>query len=176
MRTIMTLLFCKRTVFSIVITLFLILLPGLVFSQTTGNHTVSVSVNAVTVMQINGGTRNLNISSAVATAGVNKIGDVTDGMSLLLWGTNSTPRKITIRTNITPVFSLKAQATNITMVSGMYATTPEVTFLVQNNDYNFITGIGCSSGSANVLYTASALASQGIGTETHTITFTITTE
>jgi hypothetical protein len=169
MRTKMISLFCKRTIFSIAITLFLILLPRLVFSQTSQNHPVTVTTTAVNIIQINGGNIALNIAVANATAGVDQMSSLPNQISTLIWGTNSTPRKITIRTNLTPQkYTLKAVAINPTV--GTEAS--EVT--LSTTDQNFITGIGCSSGNASVRYTGIALASKGIGMDSHTITFTIT--
>jgi hypothetical protein len=47
----------------------------------------------------------------------------------------------------------------------------EVTLTTTASD--FLTNIGRSSGSCGLLYTAIALASQGTGTDSHTITFTV---
>jgi hypothetical protein len=163
-------LFCRRTIVSIAITLFLILLPGLVFGQIygTANHQVTVIVNPISVIQITIGTINLNISGANAIAGQDQM-SVTDQTSTLLWGTNSSSQKITITTNLgVQKFTVQALALNPTVGTAASQATLSTTAS------DFITGIGRSSGSATVLYTGIALASQGTGTDSHTITFTIT--
>jgi hypothetical protein len=166
----MILHFDKRTILSIAITLFLILFPRITFSQTTAQHTVTVIVNSITVMQVTVGTVNLNITGANAIAGQDQM-SVTDQTSTLLWGTNSSTRKITIRTNLSPQkFSVKALAVNPTVGTAA----PEVT--LSTTDNNFITGVGRSSGSSSIRYTGIALASQGTGTDSHIITFTTTSE
>jgi hypothetical protein len=171
MRTRMISLFHKRTILSVAITLFLILSPRLIFGQTSINHTINFTVNPVSIIQINGGTITLNITGANAIAGVDQMSSAPNESSTLIWGTNSTPRKITIRTNLTPqLFTLKAEALNPTVGT----TAGEVTLSTAAYDYNFITNIGTSTGSATVRYTGVALASKGTGTDSHTITFTIT--
>ncbi len=173
MRTRMISRFCKRTISSIVITLFLILLPRITFSATTAQHTVTVIVNAITIIQISVGTINLNIPggvTAVVVAGQDQM-TVTDNTSKLLWGTNSSPRKITIITNlVTQKFTLQALAMSPTVGTAASAATLSTTAS------DFITNIARSSGSATVQYTGIALASKGTGTDSHTITFTITTQ
>ena len=159
--------FYKRSIFSIVITVFLILLPRLAFGQTSGNHRITVIVNPVTVMQISTGTVNLNITGANAIAGQDQM-SVIDQSSVLLWGTNSSLRKITIKTNLTPqIFAVNALAINPTY--GTAAT--EAT--LSTTDQDFLRDIARSSGSANVRYTGIALASQGTGSDSHLITLTI---
>lgn len=159
-------LFYKQSVFSIVITCSLILLPDIAFCQTSGSHSITVIVQPVTVMQINVGTINLNISDANAIAGEDQM-SVTDQSSTLLWGTNSNAQKITIRTSLTPQkFAVKALAVNPTIGSAS-----EVT--ISTIDQELLRDIGRSTGSASIRYTGIALASQGTGTDSHLITLTI---
>ena len=168
MKTKMISLFYKSKIFSVAITLFLVLLPRLAFGQSV-NHTVTVTVDPVSIIQINGGIISLNITGANATAGVDQMSSLPNETSLLIWGTNTSPRKITIKTNAdaSRKFSLKALAISPTVGAAAL----EVT--LSDTDQEFITDIGQSTGSANVRYTGIALASQGIGTDTHTITFTV---
>jgi hypothetical protein len=157
----------KRTITSLVITLFVILSSGITFSQTTRSHTITVIVNPVTVMQLIGGTINLNITGANAIAGQDQM-SVTDQTTTILWGINRSLRKITIKTDLTPQkFAVTALAVNPTV--GTAAT--EVT--LSTAAYDLLTDLGRSSGSASIRYTGIALASQGTGSESHFITMTI---
>lgn len=133
----------------------------------TANHTVTVVVQPVTTLRVNIGTANLNISGANAVAGVDAM-TVTDQSTTLLWGTNSSLRKITVSTSLgTPLFTLKVLAVNPTVGTA----SPEVTLSTLSAD--FMLNIGRSSGSCSLRYTGIALASQGTGTDAHTITFTV---
>lgn len=146
--------------------------PTILYGQTfgTSSHTVTVSVQPVTVMQITLGTVNLNISGSNAIAGQDQM-SVTDQSSTLLWGTNSSLKKITASSNLaSPLFALQVIAVNPTTGSA----SPQSTLSTTASD--LVLNIGRSSGSCALLYTAIALASQGTGTDSHTITFTIQTQ
>jgi hypothetical protein len=74
---------------------------------------------------------------------------------------------------VTQKYTLQVQAVNITGVpssSGINA--PLVTLSTASSD--FMTGIGLKRGTCSLLYTGTALASAGVGSDSHTITFTIT--
>jgi len=170
MRAKMISFFSKRTVYSIAIALFLILLPQSLFCQSASrSHTVTVIVNPITVMQLSTGTVNLNITGADAIAGQDEM-SVTDQSTTIYWGTNCLAQKITIETNLDPqqfkVMSLAVSQTGGTPVEAEISTTPK----------DFLRDIERSSGNTRVRYTGIALASQGIGTDSHLITFTITTQ
>ena len=147
---------------------FIILLPGQSFCQVyTSSHVVTVVVQPVTVIQVNVGSINLNITGANAIAGQDEM-TVIDQSSILLWGTNSSMQKITIKTDIaTPIFVTKVVALN----PGVGTAAPEVTLSTIAQD--FVLNIGRSSGSSILQYTGIALASQGTGTDSHIITFTV---
>lgn len=133
----------------------------------TASHTVTVSVQPVTVMQVNGGTINLGISGSNAVAGQDQM-SVSDQTTSLLWGTNSSLQKITISTSLgAPLFTLQAQAVNATVGS------PNPQLTVSTAPADLLLNIGRSSGSCNIQYTGIALASQGTGSDAHVITFTI---
>jgi hypothetical protein len=136
----------------------------------TSSHSVTVNVQPVTVLQINVGILNLNISGANAIAGQNQM-TVTDQSTTLLWGTNSSLKKITANTSLaTSLFQLKIVALSPT--TGTAA--PEITLSPVAAD--LLLNIGRSSGSCQLRYTGIALASQGTGTDSHTITFTVQTQ
>ncbi len=145
------------------------ILPANARSQTygTANHTVTVSVQPITVIQITGGIVNLTVTGSSAIAGQDQM-IVTDQSSTLIWGTNSSLRKVTVNTNLSPqIFTLEVVAVNPTVGTA----TPTITVTTTPND--FLLNIGRSKGTCGILYTGIALASQGTGTDAHTITFTI---
>jgi len=172
MKTKATSVFYKNIYFIVIIAISIAFLPQFAFGQ-TANHTVTVIVNPVTVINISVGTINLDIPSgatAVVVAGQDQM-TVTDQTSTLLWGTNSSLQKITINTSLAvQKFTVQAIALSPTVGTAAPAVTLSTTAL------DFITNIGRSSGSASVQYTGIALASQGIGLDSHVITFTITVQ
>ncbi len=131
------------------------------------NHTVTVQVAAISVLQVSAGTVNLNISTANAVAGQDQM-TTSDQTTTLLWGTNSSAQKITAATSlVAPQFALKLVAVSPT--AGTAA--PEMTLSSTSSD--LLLNIGRNSGSCLLRYTGVALASQGTGTDIHTITLTI---
>jgi hypothetical protein len=152
--------------------LFFGILPNLAYSQTYGTATnrITVKVQAITVLQINAGIINLSITGSNAIAGQDQM-MTTDQTSSLLWGTNSSLKKVTVNTSLAvPKFTLQLVAVNQTVGTAA----AQVTLSTTAND--LLTNIGRSSGSCGLLYTAIALASQGTGTDSHTITFTVATQ
>ncbi|MEX2115906.1 MAG: hypothetical protein WEB37_03395 [Bacteroidota bacterium] len=136
----------------------------------TANHDVTVQVATITVLQVSAGSVTLNIASSSAVAGQD-IMSVSDQSTSLLWGTNSSSQKITINSSlVAPTFTLKALALNPTQgLSAAEAT-------LNSTPVDFLLNIGRSLGSCSIQYTGMALASQGTGTDSHTITFTIQTQ
>jgi len=131
------------------------------------NHRVTVTVATITAIQVSAGTVNLNIAGANAVAGQNLM-SVTNQTTSLLWGINSSLKKITVNSSLgSPLFTLKTVAVNPTQ--GTAAS--EVTLSAIASD--FLLNVGRSSGSCALRYTGEALASQGTGTDAHTITFTV---
>jgi hypothetical protein len=146
-----------------------LLLGGSAWAQVFGNgaHTVTVQVAVITSVQVTGGSVNLNISGANVIAGQDQM-SVSDQSTSLLWGTNSSLRKISVNTNLAaPRYTLNLLAMNPT--AGTAA--PEVTLTAASRD--LLLNIGRSSGSSTLRYTGTALASQGTGNDVHVITFTV---
>lgn len=136
----------------------------------TAAHTVTVQVSVITAVKVTGGSVNLNISSASVVAGQDQM-SVTDQSTSLLWGTNSSARKISVSTNLAaPKFTLNLLALNPTQGTSA----PEVTLAAASKD--LLLNIGRSSGSCILKYTGIALASQGTGNDVHVITFTVQTQ
>lgn len=146
-----------------------ILFPGTLVGQVLGGigHVVTVAVQPFSILQVNLGTINLNITGDNVIAGEDQM-TVVDQSTTLFWGTNSGLQKITINTNNSAqLFVLKAVALNPT--TGL----ADSEVPLSNTDQALISNIGRSAGSATIQYTGIALASQGIGTDSHLITFTI---
>ena len=142
------------------------------FCQTygTATNTITVKVQAITMIKINTSILNLNISGSNAIAGQDQM-MTTDQTSTFSWGINSSLKKVTVTTSLAaPKYTLQLAAVNPTV--GTAAS--QVTLSTTAND--LLTNLGRSSGSCSLLYTAIALASQGTGTDSHTITFTVATQ
>ena len=136
----------------------------------SADHSVTVQVTPITVLQVSSGSVNLNIAGGNAVAGEDAM-SIVDQSTSLLWGSNSSAKKISISSNlVAPVFTLKAVALNPTQ--GLAA--PEAT--LASTPADFLLNIGRSTGSCVIQYTGIALASQGTGTDAHTITLTIQTQ
>ncbi len=152
--------------------LFLGILPKSAFGQIYGTTTnkITVKVQTITIVQITGSIVNLTVSGSNAIAGQNQM-MTTDQTSALSWGINSSLKKITVNTSLAaPKFTLQLVAVNPTVGTAA----AQVTLSTTAND--LLLNIGRSSGSCSLLYTAIALASQGTGTDSHTITFTVLTQ
>jgi len=90
----------------------------------------------------------------------------------LVWMTNGENKKITVASNnASPRFQVKMQALDINGSTGVAS--PEV-ILSDNNTKDLVLGVTRSSGKCKIRFVASAKVSDGIGTETHVITYTIT--
>ena len=136
----------------------------------TGSHTVTVQVSIITTVRVTGGSVNLNISSANVVAGQNQM-SVTDQSTSILWGTNSSLRKISVSTSLAaPMYTLKLLALNPTQGTAA----PQVTLGASAQD--FLLNIGRSTGSCTLQYTGVALASQGTGNDVHVITITVVSQ
>ncbi len=152
--------------------LFFAILPNSAFGQVygTASNRITVKVQTITAVQIIGSIVNLNISGSNAIAGQDQM-ITTDQTSTLAWGINSSLKKITVKTSLAaPKFTLQLVAVNPTVGTAA----AQVTLTTTAND--LVLNIGRSSGTCSLLYTAVALASQGTGTDSHTITFTVVTQ
>jgi hypothetical protein len=136
----------------------------------TGAHTVTVRVSPVTMIQLSSGSVNLNISAANAIAGQDLM-SLVDANTQLLWGVNSSAKKITAASSLaSPRFTLKVFALNPSKG------TSAAEFVLNSAAHDLLLNIGRSSGSCVLRYTAQALASQGVGSDLHVVTFTVVTQ
>ncbi len=159
-----------KSLVSLVLLAALICFPQGIQAQVYGSrsHNVTVNVATINVVAVSAGSVSLTIGLADVTAGVDLMGPATNSATSLLWGSNSSLKKITVRTNLAaPMYTLKILAVSPT--AGTAA--PEVT--LSTIDTDFMTNVGRSSGSCTLQYSGFALASAGVGTDSHTVTFTI---
>jgi len=133
----------------------------------SGSHTVTVQVPQVTALQIMTRTLTMTVSAINTQAGQDEM-TVTDRTTQLVWGINSSGKKITASTSVaTPLFKLKLVALNPTRG------TPAPEMTVNTTPSDLLLNVGRSTGSCILSYTGIALASQGAGTDAHVITFTV---
>jgi hypothetical protein len=136
----------------------------------SANHTVTVQVSTITALQVSSGTVNMTINGANAIAGQNTM-TTTNTATNLLWGINSSLKKVTVKTSLaSQKFALRVLALSPTQGTAA----PEASLSTTSQD--FLLNVGRSSGSCTIQYTGVALASQGTGTDAHTITFTVQTQ
>ena len=143
-------------------------LPGAAFASDTAGHTVTVTVSAINEVSISGG----NVALAINSGSTSGPASVSDGATAdLLWSTNESDKKITVATDLATIdFPLTVQAQNVS--GGTAAGVVTLSTTAQD----LVTGISLTDGSADLLYSASADASAGTGSNAHTVTYTITAE
>ncbi len=128
--------------------------------QVFETNRIDVSQRAVT-MVIN----QASLETGNPVEAVNEDGNLT-------WITNGDNKKITVASNnAAPRFLVKVHALDITGSTGIAA--PEIT-LNDNTTRDLVVGVTRSFGKCKIRFVASAKVSDGIGTETHVITYTIT--
>jgi len=136
---------------------------------TTDNHGVTVTVGAINELAVLGG--NITITIDTATAGSDPNSEADSDTCDLAWTTNESSKKITVASTLSLAaqkFTLKAVAQS---VSGGTAAS-EVT--LSDVDTIFVSGVAATIGSCDISYTATALASEGTGSDVHTVTYTLT--
>lgn len=90
----------------------------------------------------------------------------------LIWITNGENKKITVASNnAAPRFLVKVSALDVAGTSGVAA--PEVP-LNDNTTKDFVVGVSRTWGKCKIRFVASAKVSDGIGVDTHVVTYTIT--
>ncbi len=147
----------------------IVLGAGLAMAQTTAQHNVTITVSAISVIEMTGGgDLTLNITGVGSPGSEPEAVQNTDRG--LEWTTNQTSKKITVQANAAyATYTLKALATSI---SGGGTASAETTF-DNTNAHDFITGVGTETGSCAIRYTASATSGAGSGSEAHQITYTM---
>jgi hypothetical protein len=163
-----------KTLFLFALSMMLLALPDLVRAQTYGasSHSVRVTVATINNLSLSSGTVSMTIDAASAVAGQNLMGPVVSSGTSLLWGVNSSNKKITATTSLaSPMFTLRLVAVAPTPPASAAGEAPLSTL-----GADLLTNVGKSTGSATLQYTGTALASSGSGTDTHLVTFTITNQ
>lgn len=145
----------------------LLMMPSQFFAQTSAHHTVTVIVQPISLIGVNVSSVQLTVSGSDVLAGQEMM-IVSDLTTRISWGTNSSMKKIAVHSNISvPKFILTVTAVNPS--AGVAA--GEVTLSTVNAD--LLLNIGRTSGSSVIQFTGKVLPSQGIGTDIHTVTYTI---
>jgi hypothetical protein len=91
---------------------------------------------------------------------------------VLVWITNGENKKITVASNNpSPRFLVKLVALDVPSSAGVGS--PEV-ILTDNATKDFVIGVSKTTGRCKIKFTAAAKISDGIGSETYIITYTIT--
>ena len=163
----------KNRVLDIVIVIAItgILVTQLAYSQ----QAKSAQVVMLSVLELN----KIDLVGGSLTLQINAINDnavqpnaAVDASTKLLWTSNGNARKIAVASNIaSPRFILRIEAEK--SGSGAGRAEPEVT-LSDNSPRDLILGVERSAGSCKLKFTAMAEVGQGIGSESHLITYTIT--
>jgi hypothetical protein len=120
------------------------------------------------------GSVDLIVSSASAGSEPDQDIDQTTQLQWDNWPNSATIKKITVQSNLaSPQFTLSVQAINISPADGSSA--GEIT--VSSSAADFINSIPAKdspdNASCDLRYKATALAAEGTGVDTHTITYTI---
>lgn len=147
---------------------FLLGLYGIGLGQNSVNHTVTVQVAAINEIAITGG--NITLTINTATAGSEPDEKVDNSTCDLLWTTTETSKKITVATDqVSPTFDLRVKPKFVTGGTGILG---EVSLTTSAQD--FVTDVATTTGSCDIQYKAVATASDGTGSEVHTVTYTLT--
>jgi hypothetical protein len=134
------------------------------WASDTAAHTVTVTVSAINEVSISGGNVNLAINSGSYAAADSSTAD-------LLWSTNESNKKITVESSLTTInYPLTVEAQNVTGgTSGGVLT-------LSSTPQDLVTGISLTDGTADLAYAASSTSGSGVGSDAHTVTYTITPE
>ena len=138
--------------------------------EATTNQTLTLQVFETNRIDINQRAVTMVIDQASLETGAPIEATNEDGS--LFWITNGENKKITVASNnAAPRFLVKVNALDVSGSSGVAA--PEVN-LNDNTTKDFVVGVSRSWGKCKIRFVASARVSDGVGTETHLITYTIT--
>jgi len=143
-------------------------LAASVQAQSSNSHVVRVTVLERNSIVVLGGDITLIVNPLNPTPTTNQSCDV-------LWFCNGQGnRRITVRSSlVNPRYALTVEARNITGNGQNPGIPAGVVPLRDGVDRDFITRIRSSLGSADLLYSASATWAAGMGTDVHTVTYTL---
>ena len=112
------------------------------------------------------------ILDALDPADASRLIPASDASTRLLWSTNGRGRKITVESDLaSPRFALSVEARNL---SGGGAAGPAVILDAGLGAQDLVSDISTESAGCDLQYVASADVTDGIGAETHTVTYTLT--
>ena len=147
-------------------------LPSVAFAQdVSDSHRVTVQVLEINTLEVRGGDLVLTLDQLDA-ADASRFQEARDESASLAWSTNGVDRKITVESDLaTPRYSL---AVNAFDVQGSGAAIGSVILDAANGAQDLISGISQETAGARLAYVANADVADGIGSETHTVTYTLT--
>lgn len=142
-------------------------LAGSVMAQSS--HNVTISVSAISVMEMTGG-GDLTITINACSDPGSEPDAVQNTDRGLEWTTNEDSKKITVASDA--AYSTYSLAVVATGVSGG---SPAASVDLDDTDtHDFVTGVAETVGACTIQYTASATAAAGDGSEQHLVTYTLT--
>lgn len=150
--------------------------PG-VMAQVSDSHTVTVTVNPLDAIDVQG-----DVTLILAFDPVSGTLVDSDNTAILSWITNQAARKVTVQTNLDGfTYGLQVTAGAITQTDG--APGDEGTGVgaidLENagpaeGAQDFVTDIDVAGAWCPLVYDASASVTDGTGSEVHTVTYTLT--
>jgi hypothetical protein len=140
------------------------------------SHVVTVTVQALDTVLVSDAPVSLVIALNPGTGQ----GEATDGSARLNWATNGAARRITVQTDLATInYPLYVQAGaisgNAALGPGGSRGTPGAEVQVSTTARNLVTGIAFADGNCALTYRATATVAVVPGTETHNVTYTLTT-
>ncbi len=143
-------------------------------AQASDTHTVTITVIERTRLEIIGGDVFIDVTpSGPGTTTVSN-----SGAGLQWWSNGNQTRYVTVETNLAaPVYSLTVEAQNITELGGKKNSTPGTAVGVVALDglgaKLFIDAIWRTWSMCDLVYTAQADPTTPVGTDVHTVTYTL---
>jgi hypothetical protein len=135
------------------------------------SHSVTVQVAEINTLEVIGGDLVLTLDTLDAND-PSRFEPAVDTSASLAWSTNAQDRKITVESDLVdPRYALTVRAFDVTG-NGAAVGTAQLDAAAGAQD--LITGIAAESATCSLEYEANALVADGIGSETHTVTYTLT--
>jgi len=156
----------------------LVLAASGVMAQVSDSHTVTVRVDPMDAIDVQG-----DVTLVIAFDPVTGLGSATDNTAILSWITNQAARKVTVQTNLDGfTYGLQVTPGAITQTAGAAGDegTPIAGAMDLENagptegPQDFITAIDNAGAWCPLIYDASATVTDPTGSEVHTVTYTLT--
>jgi hypothetical protein len=149
-----------------------------VFAQAldSDSHVVTVTVQSIDDIDVS----NAQVDLVIAINPGTGQGTDSDNTSTLNWATNGTGRRITVQTSLATIkYPLYVQAGAVSGVAtpgvGGSRGTPGAEVQLSNSAQTLVNGIGLADGNCSLTYRATASVAVAPGTESHNVTYTLTT-